>query len=124
MLVNKIFNYSLINFSLTFDDRHRKHIHNQCDEQVHLHLVQCLALHDISERNESNEPHDTMTRPLEKLALTLKAANCIKVEQGRHKLLRQLDILLEQLLQRLWNDSPFALETGIGIYLKIEFVSK
>lgn len=75
-------------FHLTFDDRHRKHIHNQCDEQVHLHLVQCLALHNISERDEPNEPHNTMTRPLEKLALTLKAANCIKVEQGRHKLLR------------------------------------
>lgn len=82
-------------------------------------MIQVFVVKHISERQKPDEPNDSMTRPLEKLAMSLEASNLYKVQQKRNKLLRQLHITLQNIFQKLWNNSLLSFKPGVRIDLKI-----
>lgn len=104
---------------LTFNDRDNENVNDQRHEQVDFHLVEIRIVKHVCEGQQPCEPNDSMTWPFQELAVRLEASDLHKVQQERDELFRQLDILLQNRFQKVWNDSLVTLEPRIGIYLKI-----
>ena len=66
-------NYSKV--WLTFDDRNGKDINEQGHEEIDLHLVQTFVVEHKSKSQEARKPHNAMTAPFQKFAMSFKASN-------------------------------------------------
>lgn len=56
--------------------------------------------------------------------MRLEAANLNEIKQIRDKLLRELNIALQNVLEKVWNNSLLSLEPSVGINLKINKISE
>jgi len=60
-----------------------------------------------------------MTGPFQELAVALEAANLDEVQQKRNEFLRKFHITLENLLQKVWNDTLVTFKARVWVNLKI-----
>lgn len=103
----------------TFHYCNNENVDYQSHEKIHFDLIQVLVIEHVRECYETGKPNDAMTRPLQELAVSLEASNLNEIEQIRDKLLCELNIALQYVLEEVWNNALLSFEPSVGINLKI-----